>query len=245
MGKRAFAKPSLSRRGVRQRHARLHADVDEASNTAHEALNTALGDFLLELVGWKYMSAQMAQKVSGHAIDAVKKSLISASARLTGVRLDDASAGRLAAEFCPDLDRLSRIGTSGEHSGNVNRDFLRALGDPGVPYEVVSLPLALPGHKLPKQTEQNIIWPHLILSKLGTVGGAAWHDRVCPSQDRLQTFWTSMRGHPNYALIRTNFVDQGIGLGEMHCAAEALRGFLSHCRSWQVLGKVDDHLCFR
>ncbi len=82
--------------------------------------NSELGDMLLELVGWKYISPQLAQKIACGAMIAIRKVIRAIDEQ------DEQGAETLASELCPDLSVLSKLGANGAYPNNVSRDLLQA-----------------------------------------------------------------------------------------------------------------------
>lgn len=109
----------------------------------------------------------------------------------------------LLKRLLPDLMALSKLGASGQYSNNINRDYLRLLGAPKIPVTRCNIPLKVPGQIMPQQTLQKLVLPHRLFSKLFEVGGSVWENRVCPSPERLQSFWDRMDAveHPNMAYV--------------------------------------------
>ena len=191
--------------GVRQRARRLNTPTTTPRPPVDDlGHNSKLGDLLLDLAGWKYISPQLVQTIAWAAFI----SICAAVQLATSFTPEQVEA--FAASACPDLAILKDLGTSGVHSGNVNRDFLNKLGPQAVSSTRKMIPLKLPPGKMPKMVEQLFCFPHSMLQKLSQIGGKVWEDRVCPGGERLVKFWTSMRGHPNYTHVRDSFVARGI-----------------------------------
>ena len=216
--------------GIRQRMRKAAFLKASGSSNVHDTVSheihtTGLGDYLLEKVGWKEISAYQGQQIAALAMNAIVHALNAAGTTQDfQAKIKQGGAEDLASAFCPDLSKLSKLGSKGAHPNNCHRDLMQALGEPTVPYSRVYIPLRLPDSPKVKNVEQHIIWPHLLLEKLGSLGGDVWERRVAGKPGRLFSFWRNMRGHPNYSLVRRHFLELGIDHWEHCCVPLKLYG---------------------
>ena len=155
---------------------------------------TAIGNKLVDLCAWKYISPQLLQKLADQCLQDVLY-VISQVAPATTLALYEPED--IVKKILPGLHKLAKLGATGGHENNINRDLLRLLPPVPIPVQTIFLPLKLPGLGV-RNIEQKAIWPHEMFDSLYRNNQPAFKLRMCPSATRLREFWASQVHHPNY-----------------------------------------------
>jgi len=173
-----------------------------ASNAEHSqlGLKSHLADRLMYLASWRYISPQRVQELAA-------KELADIKIVIHALKPDCGDVDAAAKELLPDLWKLAKLGTSGLHQNNINKQLACIRPPFNVPFSACTFPLKKPGGVgLVDHCEQLVIWPHKMFSAIYTHAKSAWKERICPSEDRLEQFWASQEVHPNFprleALVR-------------------------------------------
>jgi hypothetical protein len=159
--------PVKKRRGQR---IRLQQDA-AASPPAVESL---LANFLLQKFAWGFMTPQLIQEIASLAIQ-------------------DFCNAKAVDGCLPNLEKLSKIGSSGKLDNNMHRDLGQFLQNTMVPQGFrAQLPF-----KNSELQEQTILLPHEVFASLYNNYPKAWQSTLLPKEEVLEAFWTSQADHPN------------------------------------------------
>ncbi|OLP80377.1 hypothetical protein AK812_SmicGene39217 [Symbiodinium microadriaticum] len=96
----------------------------------------------------------------------------------------------------PDLERLARLGTSGQYPSRCNSELLAFL-EPSVklcPAYTATVPFKAP--LLDKQ--QDMLLPHEVFSSMFHQYPEAFENNLLNSEAELERFWEAARNHPQY-----------------------------------------------
>ena len=105
-----------------------------------------------------------------------------------------------------DLEPLARLGTSGQHSNNVNRDLVRLIGqlpkmcDPSritLRKSPAEVPVPIAGVPADEHA-YTITLPHELFSSIYHNYKAAWQQVIMPGQDYVDRFWQSAEELPQF-----------------------------------------------
>ena len=105
-----------------------------------------------------------------------------------------------------DLEPLARLGTSSQHSNNVNRDLVRLIGqlpkmcDPSritLRKSPAEVPVPIAGVPADEHA-YTITLPHELFSNIYHNYKAAWQQVIMPGQDYLDRFWQSAKELPQF-----------------------------------------------
>ncbi len=165
-----------------------------SANPQLDPAKTELGNRLVDLCAWKHISPQLVQELA-------LKSLQDVIHVIRSLQPDCDDLEGVAASLLPGLVKLANLGTKGRHKNNINAQLLAALPPAQIPINYFKVPLKIPGHALPQPCEQAALWPHHVFAALYHKSKTAFHLRVCPGGDRLESFWKSQEGHPNFARL--------------------------------------------
>eukprot|EP00959_Pyramimonas_sp_CCMP1952_P072817 1521835-Pyramimonas_sp.AAC.1 len=116
---------------------------------------------------------------------------------------------RVDADACglPQLEKLAKIGTSGSHANNCNRDLMQLIRNYRFPKpSVETIPMAIsPGKVQLIPKSQCFLWPHEMIAALYDKYPDMFSQSVCcGGRHRVQAFWRNMvasqhpllRNHP-------------------------------------------------
>ena len=100
------------------------------------------------------------------------------------------SAGELDTSI---IKRIAKTGSQGEHSGNISRDFLRAISQgSGLRSETIDVPLQ---DKLSSWTENMLLLlPHEVFATLYHSHRSYFMKYVMPSVSEVVKFWRQVKG---------------------------------------------------
>jgi len=190
-----------ARGGAVQRLRRRQQDpslgLPPESSITFESKPTALGNKLVDLCCWKYISPQTVQDL---ALVAMQDVCHVVNSFAPAAMLAEFGADGLAAKLLPGLSRMAKLGNSGKNKNHINRDLEKMMPSNYIPRDSFFLPLYLPGEGI-LQIEQTAIWPHELFSSMYHHNREAFDLRVCPGPDRLQEFWRSQSRHPNFKVL--------------------------------------------
>ena len=195
------------RGGKHQRAARVAA-VEAGGVPGVQTYQSKLADHMMGLNAWKHVSPQLSQKVCELArhdmfvvVNVIVAEVVAGVAR-TGVVPTVHDIHTKVDAVMPSLCKVARVGTFGKHTSNVCRDvtqLTRRIQFRGTTR--LSLPLKLPGCIVSRPVLEDVLLPHRALAEMYNRFPASFAERICPSSDRLLDFWTSIRKHPNVALL--------------------------------------------
>lgn len=86
--------------------------------------STSIGNQLVDLCAWKYISPQMLQDLANKCLEDI---IYVVSALTPEETLKKHSGAEIAQQLLPGLTRLAKLGSYGEYPNNINRDLLTAL----------------------------------------------------------------------------------------------------------------------
>ena len=176
---------SFKKGGVRQRADAAQSSLGYAKTSKkrrqaaeNEVMQSVLAQFLIMQWAWGYMSPQDVQRISHLAREDIM--------RLTG-----------SDHTLPDIDILASIGTNGRYPRNMNRDLQAKYGANRLSKPLTTqMPMMTLSQEFVAAAEQNIFLPHVLFSDLYNQYPNAWRDRICPSMEKLNEFWSEMEGSP-------------------------------------------------
>ena len=148
-----------------------------------ELPGSTLRVWLLEMYAWGLLTPQQVQAISERA-------------------LHDAREKRIS-----DLEPLARLGSSGRHSNNVNRDLVKLVGqlpktcDPSrITLQKSAAEVAVPIEGVPADEHAyTITLPHELFSSIYHNYKAAWQQVIMPGQNYLDRFWQAAKNLPQWA----------------------------------------------
>ena len=139
-----------------------------------EAKPNVLATFLVAQWAWGHMSAPMLQKIAHHAAQD---------------GLDH-----------PEVAALAKLGGSGVHPQNCNRDLMKCLHQPPVMSSLTTMQVHVKKSLGIKSCTQHVLLPHELFSALYHNHPAAFRKRILGGdQSNVRTWWDSMDEHPAYA----------------------------------------------
>ena len=176
---------SFKKGGVRQRADEAQSPLGNVPTgkkrrqaAENEVMQSALAQFLIMQWAWGYMSPQDVQRISHLAREDIM--------RLTGSN-----------HTLPDIDILASIGTDGRYPRNMNRDLQAKYGVNRLSKPLTTqMPMMTLSQEFVAAADQNIFLPHVLFSDLYNHYPNAWRDRICPSMEKLNEFWSEMEGCP-------------------------------------------------
>ncbi|CAE7801472.1 unnamed protein product [Symbiodinium sp. CCMP2592] len=149
---------------------------------ARELPGSRLRVWLLEQFAWGLLSPQQVQAISAAALHDARERTVT------------------------DLEPLAKLGSSGQHSNNVNRDLMRLVGQEPLMYNPSRTTLRKNASEVPVPVDgvpsdehaYTISLPHELFSSLYHNYKAAWKQVIMPGQAFLDRFWKSARGLPQW-----------------------------------------------
>ena len=182
------------RGGVNQRNAR-HA----AEHLPPPGMS-ALAFHLVEQWAYGVFSPQQVQKLASAA------------------HVDVTAARTQRIEFA-DLARLARLGSSGQQTQHAHSELLRSLKEPyyASPH-TFPMPMQLKPNVVVRDSDQQMFLPHEVFASLWDNYPESFKSKLCPSDDILNEFWSSMETSPQlraHPMVHTkpNFKRRAIPYG--------------------------------
>ena len=165
--------------GYKQRLAAAPLAHTVAGSRRHEQRQlerSSLASLLLDRSAWGRMPAMLVQEIALAAITDLDRGTVE------------------------PIRALSRLGASGLHKNNVDRDLRRRLGSTALPMpeeEVVPLKRCLTNQRVTfVNMRYPFLSPHETFSSIYHHYKSAWQKLMCPSESELAAFWRSLRDWP-------------------------------------------------